>query len=86
MTRLKCKLVSVYIEIVLILMQDSCTVCTKHTIRSETVWTHPIVPLGDEAQVQACFGLLRDSASLDARYVHGLRRMYHRLGNYFRRT
>jgi hypothetical protein len=37
--------------------------------------------LGDEAQVQARFGLFRDSATLDARLVHGLRRTYHSLGN-----
>jgi hypothetical protein len=34
-------------------------------------------PLGDEAQVGACFGLFEDSANLDK--VHGLRRTYHRL-------
>ena len=67
MTRLKFKLVSVYFEIVLILTQDRCTVCAKHTIGSETVLDAPMVPLGDEAQVQARFGLFRDSANLDAR-------------------
>ena len=35
--RLKCKLVSVYLEIVLILTQNRCTVCVKHNIGSETV-------------------------------------------------
>jgi hypothetical protein len=29
--------------------------------------------LGDEAQVDARFGLFRDSANLDARLVYGLR-------------
>jgi hypothetical protein len=33
--------------------------------------------------VDARFGLFRDSANLDARLVHGLRRMYHRLRNHF---
>jgi hypothetical protein len=37
--------------------------------------------LGDEAQVEARFGLFGDSATLDARLVHGLRRTYHRLAN-----
>jgi hypothetical protein len=37
--------------------------------------------LGDEAQVKARFGLFGDSATLDARLVHGLRRTYRRLGN-----
>jgi hypothetical protein len=31
--------------------------------------------------VEAQFGPLGDSANLDARKVHRLRRMYHRLGN-----
>jgi hypothetical protein len=45
-----------------------------------------MVLLGDEAQVDARFGPFRDSASLDARKVHGLRRMYHRLRNRFGHT
>jgi hypothetical protein len=36
--------------------------------------------LGDEAQVEARFGPFGDSATLDARLVHGLRQMYRRLG------
>jgi hypothetical protein len=32
-----------------VLVQDNCTVCTKHTMGS----THPMVLLGDEAQVEA---------------------------------
>ena len=39
-----------------------------------------MVPLGDVAQVEARFGLFGDSANLDVRLVHGLRRTYHRLG------
>jgi hypothetical protein len=35
-----------------------------------------MVLLGDEAQVEACLGPFGDSANLDARLVHGLRRMY----------
>jgi hypothetical protein len=42
-----------------------------------------MVLLGDEAQVEAQFGLFRDSANLDARHVHGLSQTYHRLGNHF---
>jgi hypothetical protein len=37
--------------------------------------------LGDDAQVEAQFGLFRDSATLDARLVHDLRRTYRRLRN-----
>ena len=47
-------------------MQDWCTVCTKRTIDLEIIGTHPTVPLGDEAQVDARFGLFGDSANLDA--------------------
>ena len=45
-----------------------------------------MVLLGDEAELEACFGLFEDSAKLDARLVHGLRRMHHRLRNGFGRT
>jgi hypothetical protein len=41
MTRLKWKLVSVCLEIVLILMQDECTVCSERTIGSEIVLDAP---------------------------------------------
>jgi hypothetical protein len=37
--------------------------------------------LGDEAQLEARFGPFGDSATLDARLVHGLRHTYRRLGN-----
>jgi hypothetical protein len=45
-----------------------------------------MVHLGDEAQVEACFGLFGDSANLDARSVHSLRRAYLWLKNHFERT
>ena len=59
--------VSVGLEMVLVSVQDRCTVCAKRTIGLETVLDAPMVLLGDEAQVQARFGLFRDSSSLDAR-------------------
>jgi hypothetical protein len=31
------------------------------------LWTHPLILLGDEAQVEAHFCLFRDSANLDAK-------------------
>jgi hypothetical protein len=40
-TRLKCKLVSVCLETVLVSVQDRCTVCTKYTIASEIVLVTP---------------------------------------------
>jgi hypothetical protein len=39
--------------------------------------------LGEVGQVEACFGLFGHGVSLDARYVHGMHRMYHRLENHF---
>jgi hypothetical protein len=36
---------------------------------------HPMILLGDEAQVDALFGLFGDSANLNARLVHVLRRV-----------
>jgi hypothetical protein len=69
------------LEIVLILTQDWCTVCTEHTIGIEIILDALMKLLGDEAQVQARFGLFGDSATLGAKLVHGLRRTYRRLGN-----
>jgi hypothetical protein len=40
-TRLKWKLISVRLEIMLILIQDRCTVCAKRTVASETVFDAP---------------------------------------------
>jgi hypothetical protein len=45
-----------------------------------------MVLIGDEAQMEACFDPFGDSANLDAGWVRGLLRMYHRLQNYFGRT
>jgi hypothetical protein len=45
-----------------------------------------MVLLGDEAQVEARFIPFRDSANLDERWMHGLRRTYRRLKNGFGRT
>jgi hypothetical protein len=42
--------------------------------------------LGDEAQVEARFSMFGDSATLDARLVHGLHRTYYRLVNSIRGT
>jgi hypothetical protein len=47
---------------------------------------HSMELLDDEAQVEACFGPFGDSANLDARYVHCLRRTYYRIKNSFRTT
>ena len=42
-----------------------------------------MVLLGDEAQVETSFRLFGDSANLDARLAHGLRRTYHKPENRF---
>ena len=39
--RVKWKLVSVRLEIVLVLVQDRCTVCGKHTIGSKIILDAP---------------------------------------------
>ena len=59
--------VSVRLEMVLVSAQDMCMVYAKRTIGFETVLVALMVLLGDEAQVQARFGLFRDSSSLEAR-------------------
>ena len=60
-------LVSIHLEIVLVLVQDRCTVCAKRTIGSEIVLDTMLVLLCVEAQVDARFIMFGDSANLDAR-------------------
>ena len=60
-------LVSIHLEMVLVSVQDRWVVWAKRTIGLETILDAPMVLLGDEAQVEGCFGLFRDSTSLDAR-------------------
>ena len=79
-------LTSSSLEIVLVSVQDRCIVWAKRTIGSEIILDAPLVLLGDEAQVEACFGPFGDGANLDATWVCGLCRMYHRVGNHFGRT
>jgi hypothetical protein len=42
--------------------------------------------IGDVGHVESYFGPLGDGVGVGARYVHGLRRTYHRLINQFGRT
>ena len=67
MTLVLWKLVSVRLEIVLVSVQDRCTVCAKRTIGLDIVFNAPMVLLGDEAQVEARFSTFGDSANLYAR-------------------
>ena len=47
---------------------------------------HPIELLGDMGHVESCFRPFGHSVSVGARYMRGLRQMYHRLRNHFGRT
>ena len=67
MTLVLWELVSFRLEIVLVSVQDRCTVCAKRTIGLYIVYNAPMVLLGDEAQVEARFSPCRDSAKLDTR-------------------
>ena len=75
-----------HLETVLVSAQDRCTVFAKHTMAQKSFWTHQMVLLGNEAQVEAHFGPFGDSGNLDSRLVHGLRETYHRLRYRFGRT
>jgi hypothetical protein len=60
-------------------VEDRCTVCTEHTIGIEIILDALDGLVGDEAQVEGRFGPFGDSATLDARLVHGFHRTYRRL-------
>ena len=55
------------LKIVLVSVEDTCTVCAKRTMGSDIVFNALMVLLGDEAQVEAPFSPFGDSANLDAR-------------------
>ena len=67
MTRLKWKLVSVHLEIVLVLTQDRCTVCAEHTIGSKIDLDAPMELRGDVGLMESYFELFGDSVSVCAR-------------------
>ena len=60
-------LVSDHLEIVLVSVEDRCTVCAPRTTGSDIVFNTLMVLLGDEAQVEAPFSPFGESANLDAR-------------------
>jgi hypothetical protein len=72
------ELCSVRLEIVLILTQDRCTVCTERTIGSEIVWDAPDGLVSDMGRVESRFSPFGDSVSVSARQVYGLHRTYNR--------
>jgi hypothetical protein len=51
---------------VLVSVQYRCMVCAECTIGSKIVLVHPMILLGDEAQVEACLSTFGDIANLDA--------------------
>ena len=67
MTWVMWNLSSFCLETVLVSVEDRRLVCARRTIGSEIIWTHLMVPLGDEAQVEARFDPFGDSANLDER-------------------
>ena len=82
----KWKLVLVHLEVVRILTQDSCMVCSERTIGSKNVFKHPMELLGDKGHVESSFGPFGDSVSVGARWVNDLRQTYQRLRFCFGRT
>ena len=62
--RLKWKLDSVCLEIVLIYKQDRCMVVP---LARKSFWTVALELLGDVVQVESCFGPFRDGVSVGAR-------------------
>ena len=50
-----------------ILTQNRCTVCTKHTIGSQIILDAPMKILGDVGQVESHFGPFEDSISVYGR-------------------
>ena len=67
-------LTSFRLDTVLVSVQDRCLVCSRRTIGSEIVLDATNGTSRYKAQVEAYFGLFRDSANLEARWVHGWRR------------
>ena len=67
MTWVLWNLVSDRLEIVLVSVEDRCTVCAKRCIGSDIVFNAPMLLLGDEAQVEATFSPFGDRANLNTR-------------------
>ena len=59
-------LILVHLEIMLVLVQDSCTVCAKRTIGSEIILDTPDGTPSDMAQVEACFSSFGGRVNIDA--------------------
>ena len=67
MTWVMRKHASFRLETVLVSRQGRYMVCANHSMAHKSFWTHQMVLLGDEAQVEARFGPFGDSTNLDTR-------------------
>jgi hypothetical protein len=68
----KWKLVSVYLEIVLISSEDRCSDWVEHTISQNSFWVYSMELLGNMGQMEARFDPFGDCVNHDARLVHDL--------------
>jgi hypothetical protein len=73
MTWVVWNLVLVRLEIVLVSVQDGCTVKPNVPLAWKSIWTHMMELLGDVGHVESRFGPFGDGVSAGARLVHGLR-------------
>jgi hypothetical protein len=67
MTLVKWKLILDRLEMVLISMQERCTVCVEYTTGMEIFSGHQMLLLGGVNQLEDHFSLFRDSVNLNAR-------------------
>ena len=67
MTRVISNHVSVHLERVLVLVQNRCTICAKHTIGLEIILGARDGILGDVGHVESHFGPFGDSVSVGGR-------------------
>jgi hypothetical protein len=65
--RLKWKLVSVHLNILLIVTQDRCTFALNVPLAEKSFLTHPMEFLGDVGHLESRFAPFGDSVSVAAR-------------------
>jgi hypothetical protein len=53
------------LEIVLVSVQYRARFAPNVPLAQKSFWTHPMILLDDEAQVEACLSLFGDSANVD---------------------
>jgi hypothetical protein len=80
-------LISVRLETVLVSVQYIGEQFALNVPQAQKLfWTHPMVLLDDEAQVEAHFSPFADSANLNAILLHYLCQTYHWLRKHFDHT